>query len=132
MSHRFRFLICITLFFAFTDGHWAVMQSVAWARMVQQYSQTTSLANSLRDTFSGKKPCSMCEQIVAARSNRPNQAPGARESSIRMKLDPFALAAKALCPLPRVGPECYMDLIVIFPKDVFDGPPSPIPSLLAA
>jgi len=91
-----------------------------------------ALLFALRDTFSREKPCSVCEEIVAARSNRPNQAPGAPESSIRVKLDPFAIAANGLYPLPRVGLERYLDRIVIFPSDVFAGHPSSIPRILAA
>lgn len=130
MSSRLRLLICAALLFALTDGHWAVIQSIAWARMIQQYSESTSLAEAVRDTFSGQKPCSMCEQIAQAKSNRPHPLPGAPDMTVRVKLDPFALTAKALCPLPCVDSESYPDYILTIPPSCMDGPPSPVPRLL--
>ena len=59
-------LMCLAMF-SIAGGHWAVLQTVAWAQMVREYSKTATVAEALEKTFSGKAPCSLCEQIAEAR-----------------------------------------------------------------
>lgn len=59
-------LMCLAMF-SIAGGHWAVLQTVAWAQMVRDYSQTATVAEALEKTFSGKAPCSLCEQIAEAK-----------------------------------------------------------------
>jgi hypothetical protein len=51
-----------------SGSHLAFLQLVAWSGMLVSYSAETGLADGLRDTFSGEKPCSMCKAISAARN----------------------------------------------------------------
>jgi hypothetical protein len=48
-------------------AHWVVLQSVAWGRMVVQYSQRVPLAEAVAQTFDGNHPCNLCKDISAAR-----------------------------------------------------------------
>lgn len=50
-------------------GPYAVVQLYAWANMLVAYSQETSISEAVVDTFSGKKPCHLCEKISEARSS---------------------------------------------------------------
>ena len=50
--------------FGIVGGHWAVLQSVAWAQMVHDYSSQGSLQSAVEKTFSGKYPCSLCKKIA--------------------------------------------------------------------
>lgn len=59
-------LMCLAMF-SIAGGHWVVLQTVAWAQMVREYSQTATVAEALEKTFSGKAPCSLCEQIAEAK-----------------------------------------------------------------
>ncbi len=44
-------------------GHWVVLQSAAWARMLVDYSRDASLAVAIEKTFDGQHPCSLCKRI---------------------------------------------------------------------
>jgi hypothetical protein len=46
-----------------TGGHWAVLQTVAWATMLADNLQTESVATAITKTFDGENPCRMCHQI---------------------------------------------------------------------
>jgi len=48
-------------------GHWAVLQSVAWAGMVVEYSKTSTLGAAVVKTFSGEAPCHLCKTIEAGK-----------------------------------------------------------------
>lgn len=55
--------------FSIAGGHWAVLQSVAWAGMVADYSRETgSVVTALGQTFDGEHPCDLCRQIASARA----------------------------------------------------------------
>ncbi len=45
------------------------MQLYAWANMLVIYSQDTSISEAVVDTFSGEKPCYLCEKISEAKSS---------------------------------------------------------------
>jgi hypothetical protein len=56
--------------------HWAVLQSVAWVGMVVSYSQDLPLSAALSQTFDGKHPCSLCQQIAQGRQSEKRPACG--------------------------------------------------------
>ena len=43
--------------FMIAGGHWAMLQSVAWAGMVKDFSRTGTIAEAVTKTFDGKHPC---------------------------------------------------------------------------
>ncbi|HWF18083.1 MAG TPA: hypothetical protein VG754_02400, partial [Verrucomicrobiae bacterium] len=50
-----------------TGGHWAALQSVAWARMLADNARVAPLSIALEKTFDGKHPCSLCKKIAKGR-----------------------------------------------------------------
>ena len=50
-----------------TGGHWAVMQTIAWADMLAINLQTESVSAAITKTFDGAHPCKMCQQISAGK-----------------------------------------------------------------
>lgn len=52
-------LVCLSL----SGGHWLALQTVAWTRMLVDYSKNQSIAAAVADTFSGERPCEMCVSI---------------------------------------------------------------------
>ena len=50
-----------------TGGHWAVLQSYAWATMLADHLQSESLTESMKETFDGEHPCKLCCAIRAAK-----------------------------------------------------------------
>lgn len=50
--------------FIIAGGPLMVLQGVAWAGMIQEYSKNDTLTNALQKTFSGKHPCCLCKKIA--------------------------------------------------------------------
>ena len=67
MSRVLLGVLLIGLILGMTDGHWLILQSVAWTRMIMDYSRTSSLRTALALTFDGQHPCALCKQIQAAK-----------------------------------------------------------------
>jgi len=66
--------------------HWAVLQSVAWAGMLANYSQDASFAEAWSKTFDGKHPCKLCNSIKKGRAEEKQQDQQLGQSG--PKLDP--------------------------------------------
>jgi hypothetical protein len=52
-----------------TGGHWALLQTVAWATMLANNARTECLADAITKTFDGRHPCPMCRQIAESRQS---------------------------------------------------------------
>lgn len=50
-----------------TGGHWAVLQTIAWADMLATNLQSESVSDAITKTFDGKSPCKLCKQISAGK-----------------------------------------------------------------
>ncbi len=72
-------LACLALF-ALAGGHWAALQTIAWAQMLRNYSKSAPLSEALVRTFSGDYPCGMCTKIATERQKED-------KTSAAMKLD---------------------------------------------
>ena len=49
--------------FLVIGGPWAVLQTVAWTKMIVDYSQGTTLGEAVAKTFDGNHPCKLCVKI---------------------------------------------------------------------
>lgn len=85
--------------FSIAGGHWAALQSVAWARMIVEYSKDSSLGAAVARTFSGEDPCTMCKQITKARQ-KEEKAPATVKAD--QKAEVFVSITRDL-PAERVG-----------------------------
>jgi len=66
--HRDLFLIVARVFtvvviLGMTGGHWMILQSLAWTKMLADYSRNLSFQTALQYTFDGQHPCKMCKLI---------------------------------------------------------------------
>ena len=61
-----QYLLIVALFFAL-GGHWVVLQSIAWGRMIVEYSQQASVKEAVVKTFDGQHPCDICKSLSKAR-----------------------------------------------------------------
>lgn len=59
------FLIALALF-SLSGGHWALMQGIAWGRMIHEYSTQGSFSTAIGKTFDGKHACALCKKIERA------------------------------------------------------------------
>ena len=57
------FVACLVAVVVMSGAHWFALQSIAWGRMIADFSRQDSLGTAISKTFSGKHPCSMCLQI---------------------------------------------------------------------
>jgi hypothetical protein len=66
---RIGHLLLIVALLGASGGHWAVLQSVAWAKMLADNSRTESLPAAIEKTFDGHHPCALCKQIASGRQS---------------------------------------------------------------
>lgn len=65
--HRWIRWIAGAAVFGMLGGHWVVLQSIAWSRMLVDYSSARGLKQGVVMTFDGDHPCPMCCAIKEAR-----------------------------------------------------------------
>jgi len=53
--------------FCAIGGHWAILQSVAWANMFAAHARCESVQSALNDTFDGRHLCPLCRKIIQGR-----------------------------------------------------------------
>ena len=125
---RFGFLCAALAIFSIAGGHWAALQTVAWAEMLHDYTrQSGSLAVAVAQTFDGKHPCDLCRVIASAKAGTRHQTPAAPRGQDEAKVK--ALLAEAAfrpaCPAPiRI---CLPRAGVFFGSGRTDPPPTPPP-----
>jgi hypothetical protein len=68
---RFAFLAVLVAFIFSCGGQWPILQGLAWANMIREYSEMVPLAQAVQMTFSGKYPCAMC-RAIAEKKNSEN------------------------------------------------------------
>lgn len=59
--------LLIGALFVSLGGHLAVLQTVAWANMLKDFSRSATLEEAARKTFDGDHPCSMCKVVRESR-----------------------------------------------------------------
>ncbi len=58
-------LLVVLVAFVFScGGQWPMLQCVAWANMIREYSEVVPVPQAIEMTFSGKYPCAMCKMIA--------------------------------------------------------------------
>lgn len=84
-----------------TDVHWGVMQSVSWARMIQQADRSADFVDVVAATLSGADPCAHC---LALQSERESEQEETLDLLTKLQvLAPISAAStnlsRAECPL---------------------------------
>jgi hypothetical protein len=121
------FAACLVAVVVMSGGHWLALQSVAWGRMIADFSQQDSIGTAIAKTFSGKHPCSMCLKIRKGwheEKQREEKSPWLKTEEMPEALWELrcvtvpAAPTVARCERPFV-PACYSDFT--------DSPPTPPP-----
>ena len=80
----------------------ALLQVVAWSRMLVDYTTQTSLAEGVTMTFDGQHPCCMCKAIAESRKQRQNKDDELPDLiSIRLVLKEFVSPGNSEVPVPQ-------------------------------
>lgn len=117
-------MICAAMFVVM-GGHWALLQTTAWATMIVKYSQEAqSVRAGVEKTFSGEAPCAMCKKIAQAQKQEEQKSPTVKADK---KLEPFtvrAVAEKTYLPTHEFHYPAEIGIRFAVRRDA---PPSPVP-----
>jgi hypothetical protein len=94
-------LMCMAMF-SVAGGHWAVLQAIAWAQMLQDYSRNGPITEAIAKTFSGRSPCSMCTKI-----SEEQQREGRTPAVVKFDKKAEVFLVQALDPLKKPASEDY-------------------------
>jgi hypothetical protein len=64
---RFRQIIALFCCLQLLGGSYGILQTIAWSRMIVDYSSNDGLVEAIKKTFDGEHPCEMCTQIAEAK-----------------------------------------------------------------
>lgn len=121
--------ICLLL----TGGHYGMMQCVAWAGMLWTYSEQDGLAQGVMDTFSGEKPCCLCEAIEKVKQQDPESPDPPMQSAGLAKLKELQCPQGLLLKSPAAR-DVKLRLLVeplLLVGQLRERPTSPPPRLLS-
>jgi hypothetical protein len=121
-------MMALALFFV-AGGHWAVLQGVAWATMVKDFSRTDSITQAVGKTFDGKHPCTMCKKIASARTSE-EKAP--LTVKIDKKAEVFLKSTGTELPLPVSRPYIFGSAPFVSIPEQYFAPPVPVPRTAVA
>ena len=97
-----KFLVTLALTLS-VGGHWAVIQGVAWTRMIAHFSQGMPLTQAISYTFDGKHPCKLC---LAVKSGQESERKDSKLKSPE-KLVFFLDLGKVSLFTPDPIPSCF-------------------------
>ena len=80
MRRRLSLITMLTAWLLATGSHWDLLQTFAWGRMIATYSQSMSLSQAVKLTFTPDNLCGLCESVSEAKQQQahdtalPNEA----------------------------------------------------------
>ena len=122
-------LVIALALFLVAGGHWAMLQGVAWATMVKDFSKTGSLTEAVGKTFDGKHPCAMCKKIASARTSE-EKAP--ITVKIDKKAEVFVSSSGSKVPEPASRSYKYGSASFVLMPELCFAPPVPVPIAASA
>jgi len=117
-------LVMTAALFLSAGGHLALLQGVAWATMIRDYSRTASVTVAVEKTFDGKHPCPLCKKITAQRAAE-QKAPATVK--VEKKAEVFLASSATLIPLPVVRSFAYPPSPFVNVPEHLSAPPVPVP-----
>lgn len=116
-------LMAAALFLS-AGGHLALLQGVAWANMIRDYSRGGSLTQAVEKTFDGKHLCPLCKKIAAQRTQE-EKAPVTVKAE--KKAEVFVTVSSQLVPEPVVSSFAYPPYPFLNAPEQLSAPPVPVP-----
>ncbi|WFB37094.1 hypothetical protein P3T73_04890 [Kiritimatiellota bacterium B12222] len=106
--------------------HWEILQITAWAGMINDYRQESTLTQAVQDTFSGEKPCAMCHQLTEEQVSSPSDNSFTSPATPRPDL---ILSHNKGFSAPSPSPFHFISHVPLYPSLASDHPPVPPPRL---
>ncbi|MFZ0616117.1 MAG: hypothetical protein WAN16_06665 [Chthoniobacterales bacterium] len=119
-------MMALSLFLV-AGGHWAMLQGVAWATMVHDFSRNGSLTQAVEKTFDGKHPCAMCKKIAKAKNSDASGEKAPVTVKIDKKAEVFVKAPGSELPIPVSRPFAYGPAPFVSMPELCFAPPVPVP-----
>lgn len=122
-------IVAVCALLASSGAHWMALQSVAWTRMLLDYSRNGSVVVAVSKTFDGQHPCHLCSRVVEESGS---------ERKVPASLDPAQKVSLYLAPravhvlLPPGADHDYPGIASLKPGDVCLDPPGPVPRLFVS
>ena len=130
MNRLFKFLGCGGCFIALaamTGGHWTTLQTIAWTRMIIDYSRHAPLSVAIALTFDGRHPCILCLNVQQGRQQE--QSEDSKLPWLRPEQSPelFCHARRAPVVAPPQSSRPAVPFVPRLHADFVESPPSPPP-----
>jgi hypothetical protein len=104
-ARRASHYLLIAIMMVAMGGHLALLQTVAWGRMLMTYSNGTTMAVAVEKTFDGGHPCSLCKLVSRTKSEEKE-----KNAALRPEMGMHvAIPASIAVPMPR---ETEVDLVI--------------------
>lgn len=109
-----------------TGGHWAVLQTIAWADMLANNLKTESVGAAFTKTFDGAHPCKMCKQISAGKTAE-------KKSELPLQIKKLEFVSERPAFVFAAPQDFLLGPVLVFSIDGLTHRPSvPPPRILAA
>lgn len=92
-------VVCLVTALHLVGGHWGMLQLVAWAKMLNEFSSDRSVLVAVKDTLDGEHACTMCKKIAAEKGKEQQQTPlpaGGKDQLMKW----FSLSPSSVLPEP--------------------------------
>ena len=117
--------LCISLaLFLVMGGPWAVLQTVAWTKMMVDYSRGASVTEAVAKTFDGEHPCNLCKKISKVRQGEQKSPLVILQAK---KEGPFLAVKTVHLAEPSSIPVCHPFPSMPAYSDCQFRPPAPVP-----
>lgn len=113
--------------FLIAGGHWAMLQGVAWATMVHDFSRNGSLTQAVGKTFDGKHPCAMCKKIAKSKISETSGEKTPVSVKVDKKAEVYVASLGSKVPLPVFCKLVYGPAPFVSMPERFFAPPVPVP-----
>ena len=126
------FAACCVAVLAMCGGHWFALQTVAWGRMIADFSRQDSFGTAIAKTFSGKHPCAMCLKIRKGWHQEKQQQE--KQPWLKTEKQPevvWQLRCLTAPPAPT-APRHEQPIVPTLHADFIESPPTPPPRGLFA
>lgn len=116
---------CLLAIFLSAGGHWAVLQSFAYTRMLVGFAQKDSFSTAVKKTFDGHYACSLCPEIRDG-YNKERKVP----STVGGAHFPEFIGPGQTCSFSLPAAVADFPFVASLPADFLTAPPKPPPRVV--
>jgi hypothetical protein len=118
---------CIAVALVMSGGDWFMLQSVAWGRMLVDFSQRDTWRNAVVKTFDGQHPCALCLKIRLGWQTEKQQEERTPSEKLERMPDLVCQFSRVTVPAAPTAARELQPFIPQFCSEFIDSPPTPPP-----